>query len=161
MTVPERDSFRFLRRPSPPARAGTGATRPASKVHEPAAGCTVLAVKVLLVVVVAVMVVVLFDPALGRGILSSLRPTEALLVPTESGEMQELTIVTLLGFDAIPAILEPDFVSVQVASAWMDPGEQVLGVSINGDHRAYSVPMLSRHEIVNDVVGGVPIAVTW
>ena len=82
-------------------------------------------------------------------------------MPTENGELQELTLVTLLGFDSIPAILEPDFVTAQVASDWMDSGEQVLGVSINGDHRAYSIPMLSRHEIVNDVVGGVPIAVTW
>ena len=43
----------------------------------------------------------------------------------------------------------------------MDDDEQVLGVSINGESRAYSIPMLSRHEIVNDVIGGVPIAVTW
>ena len=43
----------------------------------------------------------------------------------------------------------------------MDDDEKVLGVSINGESRTYSIPMLSRHEIVNDVVGGVPIAVTW
>ena len=39
--------------------------------------------------------------------------------------------------------------------------EKILGIEINGDVRAYSVPMLSRHEIVNDIVGGIPIAVTW
>jgi hypothetical protein len=39
--------------------------------------------------------------------------------------------------------------------------ELILGVEIEGDARAYSVPLLSRHEIVNDVVGGKPIAVTW
>ena len=44
---------------------------------------------------------------------------------------------------------------------WMEAGEQVLGLSVNGEHRAYPIPMLSRHEIVNDVVGGVPVAVTW
>ena len=43
----------------------------------------------------------------------------------------------------------------------MADDELVIGVSIDGDHRAYSVPHLSRHEIVNDVVGGRPIAVTW
>jgi hypothetical protein len=37
----------------------------------------------------------------------------------------------------------------------------VLGVSINGESRAYSIPFLSGREVVNDVVGGVPIAVTW
>ncbi len=41
------------------------------------------------------------------------------------------------------------------------PDELVLGVSINGDHRAYSTGLLSGHEIVNDTVGGRPIAVTW
>ncbi len=43
----------------------------------------------------------------------------------------------------------------------MRPEELVLGLSINGDHRAYSLPFLSSHEIVNDTVGGVPVAVTW
>lgn len=59
----------------------------------------------------------------------------------------------------IPAIDNPDFHS---ANASPYPPEQlVIGLEINGDARAYSVPLLSRHEIVNDVVGGVPVAVTW
>ena len=43
----------------------------------------------------------------------------------------------------------------------MEPSERVIGVSVNGEHRAYSLNLLSRHEIVNDIVGGKPIAVTW
>jgi hypothetical protein len=43
----------------------------------------------------------------------------------------------------------------------MDDFEHVIGVYINGDARAYPIRMLSRHEIVNDVVGGEYIAVTW
>ena len=70
-------------------------------------------------------------------------------------------MITLLGFDAIPAILDPEFVEVGVADTEMTPDELVLGLSINGESKAYSVPMLSSHEIVNDVVGGVPLAVTW
>ena len=43
-----------------------------------------------------------------------------------------------------------------------DPDDAlVLGVSINGDSRAYYIPTLSRIEIVNDTVGGQPLAVTW
>ena len=34
-------------------------------------------------------------------------------------------------------------------------------MSIAGESRAYPVSILSRHEIVNDKLGGVPIAVTW
>ena len=73
----------------------------------------------------------------------------------------ELEIVTLLPFDAIPAILEPEFVSVEVADEELEDHNLVLGLSINDDHRAYSIPTLSAHEIVNDVVGGKPVAVTW
>ena len=90
---------------------------------------------------------------------------EPVSVPTTPGgakdEKMDLEIVTLLGFDAIPAILDPEFVSVEEADEWMGPDELVLGLSINGDSRAYSVPMLSSHEIVNDSVGGRKLAVTW
>jgi hypothetical protein len=80
---------------------------------------------------------------------------------TGGTDERQVELVTLLGFDGIPAILDPKFVDVSRAERWMDPNEQVLGLSINGDHRAYSINMLSRHEIVNDVVGGEPVAVTW
>ena len=100
--------------------------------------------------------------AITRLVVSS----EDVSVPTAPGgdakeEEMDLEIVTLLGFDAIPAILDPEFVSVDEADEWMDPEELVLGLSINGDSRAYSVPMLSSHEIVNDTVGGRKLAVTW
>lgn len=70
-------------------------------------------------------------------------------------------IITVLGYDAIAAILEPEFVSADEAGEWMVASEQVVGLSVNGDHRAYSIPMLSRHEIVNDTLGGKPVAITW
>ena len=89
--------------------------------------------------------------------------SEPVSVPndSESGAVRELEIVRLLGKDAIPAILEPEFVSVSEADLWMSSEEGVLGVSIGREDRAYPVSMLSRHEIVNDVVGGEPVAVTW
>ncbi len=90
-------------------------------------------------------------------------------IDSEMSEMAErqLEIITLLPFDAIPAIFNPSFVSADEASDpergsdRYRPEEKVLGIEINGDVRAYSVPMLSRHEVVNDVVGGVPVVVTW
>ena len=73
-----------------------------------------------------------------------------------------LDIVTLLPFDGIPAIDTPHFFpDLETANMFYNDGELVLGVEIDGDARAYSVPLLSSHEIVNDVVGGKPIAVTW
>jgi hypothetical protein len=70
-------------------------------------------------------------------------------------------IITVLPKDRIPSIDFPFFVPADEAGGMMADEELVIGVSIDGDHRAYSVPHLSRHEIVNDVVGGRPIAVTW
>lgn len=70
-------------------------------------------------------------------------------------------IVTLLPQDAIPAIFDPQFVTGEEAASHYAPDELVLGVEIDGDARAYSIPYLSGHEIVNDVVAGQPIAVTW
>ena len=92
---------------------------------------------------------------------SSQTPSDDGDVRTLATEDDELEIVTLLGFDAIRAILEPEFVDAAQADEWLDDDVPVIGVSINGDSRAYTVPMLSVHEIVNDVVGGEPVAVTW
>ena len=72
-----------------------------------------------------------------------------------------LDIITVLGKDGIPSIDNPRFVGPGEADQQMQSFERVLGVSINGDHRAYPLNMLSRHEIVNDIVEGVPVAVTW
>ena len=70
-------------------------------------------------------------------------------------------IITVLPQDAIPAILEPRLISRSQGEEQLKSDELVLGLSINGDHRAYPIPLLSSHEIVNDVVGGMPVAVTW
>ncbi len=69
-------------------------------------------------------------------------------------------IVTVLPKDAIPAILSPSFEEGKKVS-WLNAKNFVVGVEIAGDSRAYPVATLSRHEIINDKVGGVPIAVTW
>jgi hypothetical protein len=69
-------------------------------------------------------------------------------------------IVTVLPKDAIPAILSPSFDDGKKAS-WLKGKDLVVGVEFGGDSRAYPVPTLSRHEIVNDRVDGIPIAVTW
>lgn len=70
-------------------------------------------------------------------------------------------IITLLPKDAIPSIDNPKFYSASEADEEYDPDEMVLGVVFDGEARAYSVNMLSSHEIVNDNVAGRAIAVTW
>ena len=78
-----------------------------------------------------------------------------------SSEIDPREIVTLLPPDVIPAILEPEHISIGEAGKFMNNGHRVLGVSINGESRAYPINILSSHEIANDFVGGVKIAVTW
>jgi hypothetical protein len=68
-------------------------------------------------------------------------------------------IHTVLPFDGIPAIFEPLFVSAEDAD--VDPSSPMIGIDLNGEQHAYSSIMLNHHEIVNDVVGGIPIATTW
>jgi hypothetical protein len=63
--------------------------------------------------------------------------------------------------DGIPSIDNPKFISVQEASKFLEDSELVLGLNINGDIRAYPLQILVWHEIVNDEVGGVPVAVTY
>jgi hypothetical protein len=68
---------------------------------------------------------------------------------------------TVLPRDAIRAIDRPEFVPAHDPAAGMADTERVLGLVVDGDARAYPVNVLSVHEIVNDVVGGRAIAVTW
>src|SRR5262249_1053708 len=63
--------------------------------------------------------------------------------------------------DGIPAIDRPAFVKPADAVAWLVPKEPVLALEIKGDARAYPLQILMWHEIVNDVVGGVPVTVTF
>lgn len=63
--------------------------------------------------------------------------------------------------DGIPSIDSPRFVTVQEAAEWLDGREPVQVVEIDGDARAYPTQILIWHEIVNDTVGGQPVAVTY
>jgi len=63
--------------------------------------------------------------------------------------------------DGIPSIDNPKFVSVVDASKFLKDSDLILGVSLNGETRAYPLLILVWHEIVNDKVGGVPVAITY
>jgi len=62
--------------------------------------------------------------------------------------------------DGIPSIDAPEFVAVS-AVASLPETEPVIGFAVGDDRRAYPLRILMWHEIVNDVVGGVPVAVTF
>jgi len=62
--------------------------------------------------------------------------------------------------DGIPSIDDPKFAEIQ-GSQFVSDSDTVIGLEINGDARAYPLFILVWHEIVNDRVGDVPVAVTY
>lgn len=62
--------------------------------------------------------------------------------------------------DGIPSIDEPTFLTAAEVDFLAD-NEPVLAVDVGGDARAYPVQILMWHEIVNDTVDGIPVAVTY
>ncbi len=63
------------------------------------------------------------------------------------------------GRDFLRPIYDPQFVSA--ADADLEPRDIVMGLDIGGEARAYPVRLLNVREMVDDVVGGVPVLVTW
>ncbi len=54
----------------------------------------------------------------------------------------------------------PVFISQQEAS-WLAEEEPVIVMSLGGESRIYPLQILTWHEIINDTLGGVPIAITF
>ena len=63
--------------------------------------------------------------------------------------------------DGIPSIDAPQFVSASAASAWLADREPVVLVRWGGAAKVYPLQVLTWHEIVNDTLGGAPVAVTF
>lgn len=63
--------------------------------------------------------------------------------------------------DGIPSIDDPTFESADDAAEWLTERDPVIFFAHNGDVRAYPLAILIWHEIVNDEVGGKPVAVTF
>lgn len=63
--------------------------------------------------------------------------------------------------DGIPSIDEPNFVSAGSAEKFLDDDSIGLGIFLNGEARFYPYQILVWHEIVNDVIGGTPILVSY
>lgn len=63
--------------------------------------------------------------------------------------------------DGIPAIDHPKFEAVAAADAWLENREPVMSFQLGNDARAYPLQILIWHEIVNDVVAGRPVVITF
>lgn len=62
--------------------------------------------------------------------------------------------------DRIPSIDKPDFVMAGFA-AFLRNDDQVLGLVRGKTVRAYPLPILNWHEVVNDRIGKDPVVITF
>lgn len=62
--------------------------------------------------------------------------------------------------DGIPALDDPKFIAASRAT-WMTPDEQVFGVVIGGEARAYPERIVAWHEMVNDRVRGRSVSLSY
>ncbi len=120
---------------------------------------------------VAVGMVLLFGLAAG-GYLSVTRqsPTPERLTIRDAGagapsgvvagKLDPADIVDVIPMDGIPALDEPRFEPV-IEVNWLADQEPVIAFELDGDARAYPLQIMTWHEIVNDEVGGTPVAVTF
>ena len=69
-------------------------------------------------------------------------------------------LVALANPDTKKALLNPAFLDVDKAGEQYSDSELVIGLSVNGQHKAYSTSFMSTW-IVNDTVGGEPMLVTY
>jgi len=124
---------------------------------------------IIFVIVIAVIAVATIIVGTNFGSFPTISSVDTEQTRTESSENSESKNIVPLDEivsggpprDGIPSIDKPKFVSVEEADKILQDADQVVGLNINGDIRAYPLQILVWHEIVNDNVGGTPVAVTY
>ena len=79
----------------------------------------------------------------------------AMLVVTFSSVMARLNYFEWM----FHPIAGPQFLAQSESK--LDPKEMIMAVRVAGDARAYPISQMAYHHVLNDVAGGVPIAVTY
>lgn len=77
-----------------------------------------------------------------------------------------MSLFTVMGFLAPGYILfrniwNPSWIPPEQANSYLDPDENVIGVSINNDVRAISVDDILRPHIVHETIGGQPVTLSF
>lgn len=65
--------------------------------------------------------------------------------------------------DAFPVFDDPEMLSAAEAEKQevIFDRDVIIGVAHNGEAKAYPITIMGVHELGNDTIGGVPIAVSW
>jgi len=62
--------------------------------------------------------------------------------------------------DEIPTLMNPDTIPAAQAE-YLGDGELVFGAAVNGEYRAYPLRVMDWHELLNDTIGGEPVALSY
>jgi hypothetical protein len=119
------------------------------------------AAAVVTLIVGAVLVAPLFDKASGGARDADFDLADT-MVPRQF-------IVRAMNRDGVRALVTPAHIDATEVDRFnreergkmLVPDDRVIGVEISGDARAYPLRLMRWHEVVNDVVGGESIAVTY
>ena len=103
------------------------------------------------------------NPMLTAVVVLLLTPTMLLAQRAEpkKTEVKGHTMYTLMPPGGIPAIFEPEFVSIAEANSTYYPDEPLIAVVGGSEAKGYSTWHLDNHEIVNDYIDGKAITITW
>jgi hypothetical protein len=63
--------------------------------------------------------------------------------------------------DGITPLDEPGFDPIEVGDEWLEDVQPVVALSLGDEAKAYPLAVLTRHEIANDVIADIPVAVTF
>ena len=63
--------------------------------------------------------------------------------------------------NGIPSVTDPAMESVDAAASWLSDRSPVIALEIEGEARAYPLAILMWHEIANDEIADMPVAVTF
>ncbi len=65
--------------------------------------------------------------------------------------------------DSFPVLDNPKFVDIERAEKkkYVSDNDAVIGIVIDNIAKAYQIKVMGIHELANDTIAGIPIAVTW
>jgi hypothetical protein len=91
--------------------------------------------------------------------------------PASISWLDDVTGILLISLTAVglflsgclmfPAVREAEFLAPDETRQQLSPDDPVIGLEINGEARAYPVKWMQEPQIVEDVVGGTPVIVTY
>ena len=66
-----------------------------------------------------------------------------------------------IGREAFDALIQPEYITQSAADKIYSDTARFLYLDIKGEKRAYSIELLTHHEVINDVVAGQPIMAAY